>query len=492
MNVVLLNPPFMGKFSREQRSPAVTRSGTLYYPMWLCYAAGVLEDAGFNVRLIDAPASGAYMEEILETIKAQRPSLAVIDTSTPSIRNDVRVAFDVKRSVPGCKTLLVGPHVSACPEETLALGEGVDMIARREHEHTVLEVARALRDGKEPYGALGISHRTNGKVEHNPDRPLAENLDEIPFVSRSYKRHLRIEDYFYAHSQYPIVTTISGRGCPHRCVYCVYPQTFSSRRYRRRSVENIADEIEYILKEFPQAREVMFEDDTLTIGKKRCRAFCEEILRRGLKFKWSANSRCDVDYETLRLMKRAGCRLLCVGIESGDQSVLDKMHKHMTVEKTRQFILDMKRTGILAHGCFMIGNPGDTKETMERTLQFAKELNPDTAQFFPIMVYPGTEAYEWARSNGYLSAKDFSEWLTGDGLHNCVVDFPGLSSAEMVEFCDRARREFYMRPSYIAGKVVQAVKNPGERKRILKSGRTFARFLFRGSFRKEGSHAGKC
>jgi radical SAM superfamily enzyme YgiQ (UPF0313 family) len=492
MNVLLLNPPFLGRFSREQRSPAVTKSGTLYYPMWLCYAAGVLEDDGFVVKLIDAPADGTCLDEVLNTVAEFKPSLCVIDTSTPSIKNDVAVALDIKRRVPGSFTILVGPHVSACPGETLGLGEGIDMIARREYEYTVRDVARALRDGKPPYGIPGTSHRASGKAEHNPDRPLAEDLDDIPFVSRSYKRHLAIENYFYAHSQHPIVTTISGRGCPHRCVYCVYPQTFSSRRYRTRSISNIADELEYILKEFPQVKEIMFEDDTLTVSRKRCRELSEEILRRGLTFKWSANSRCDVDYETLRLMRKAGCRLLCVGIESGDQSVLDRMHKHMTVDTIRRFMADVKRAGILAHGCFMVGNPGETSETMERTLHLAKELNPDTAQFFPIMVYPGTEAYEWAVRNGYLSARDFTEWLTKEGLHNCVVDFPGLSSKEMVRFCDRARKEFYMRPSYVAGKLLQAVRNPGERKRILRSGRTFAKYLLRGTFGTQESESRKC
>jgi anaerobic magnesium-protoporphyrin IX monomethyl ester cyclase len=492
MNVLLLNPPFLGKFSREQRSPAVTKSGTLYYPMWLCYAAGVLEDSGFRVKLVDAPAAGTCMDEVLKCAADFQPSLAVVDTSTPSIENDFEAARRIKDILPECKTVLVGPHVSACPEETLSLGDGVDMVARGEYEFTLLEVARALEGGRAPYGASGLSFRIDSEIRHNPGRPLPDDLDSIPFVSRSYKRHLRIEDYFYAHSQYPIVTTITGRGCPHRCVYCVYPQTFSSHKYRKRSVVNIADEVEYILKEFPQAREVMFEDDTLTVGRKRCRDFCEEILRREIRFSWSANSRCDVDLKTLKLMRRAGCRLLCVGVESGDQGVLDRMHKHLTLDRAREFMKDTRRAGIMVHGCFMVGNPGDTPETLKKTLEFAKELNPDTAQFFPIMVYPGTEAYAWAESKGYLKAHRFSEWLTEKGLHNCVVDFPNLSSRDMVEFCDRARREFYMRPSYIARKLFQAARDPREGKRIVKSARTFAKYLVGGTFGERRAKEERC
>jgi radical SAM superfamily enzyme YgiQ (UPF0313 family) len=225
----------------------------------------------------------------------------------------------------------------------------------------------------------------------------------------------------------------------------------------------------------------MFEDDTLTVNKKRAIEFAEEILRRGLKFRWSANSRADVDLETMRILKKAGARLFCVGIESGDQTVLDAMNKRLTVSRIRQFFKDAKKAGILIHGCFLVGNPNETKATLEKTLDFALELNPDTAQFFPIMIYPGTEAYKWASENNYLTTEDYREWLSQEGLHNCVISRPGLSNHELVAFCDKARQKFYTRPSYIARKFIQGLSNPQELKRLSKGALTLSKHILRGT-----------
>ena len=489
MNILLLNPPFKpeyGKFSREQRSPAVTKSGTFYYPMWLAYAAALLEEKGFDCRLIDAPAKQKSWKEISQDLVDYKPELIVVDTSTPSIENDVRIAADIK-SMTGAYTLLVGPHVSALPEETLNLNDQIDGVARKEYEYTVLELARALQNGDALSSIKGLTYRENGEIIHNPERPLPDDLDNLPFVSMAYKKHLEYRDYFYAHSKHPIVTLITGRGCPHECVYCVYPQVFNSRRLRNRSVKNVIDEVEYVLNEFPDVQEIMFEDDTLTINKKRARAFANEIIERGLKFEWSANSRADVDLDTMKILRKAGARLFCVGVESGDQDVLDQMKKKLKVEQIRQFFSDAKKAGILIHGCFLVGNPGETKDTLEKTLCFAKELNPDTAQFFPIMVYPGTEAYRWSRQNNFLEVETFQDWLTEDGLHNCVVSRPGLTNLELVEFCDKARREYYTIPAYIYSKILQGLMNPSEFKRLLKGGKTLSKHLWRGTFGRSDS-----
>ncbi len=489
MNILMLNPPFKGKFSREQRSPAVTKSGTLYYPMWLAYATGLLEKQGFNVKLIDAPANNLTENDCIEITKDFKPELIVIDTSTPSIYNDVKVGEIIKSKVKSqkSKVVLVGTHVSATAEESLKISAEIDIVCRGEYDYTLLDIAKSLElrvESSEFEEIKGISFRKNNQIIHNPDRPFIEDLDKLPFVSQVYKKYLNYKNYFYAHSQHPIVTIIGGRGCPHRCAYCVYPQVFSGRKLRFRSVENTVDELEYIKRNFKEMKEIMFEDDTLTLNKKRCRALCEEILSRKLNIKWSANSRADVDFETLRVMKKAGCRLLCVGFESGEQKILDNMHKGIKIETIREFVNSAKKAGILIHGCFLVGNSGETKNTLEKTLEFAKELNPDTAQFFPIMVYPGTEAYDWAKDNRFLVTEDYREWLTPEGLHNCVVSRPGLTNKELVGFCDRARREFYIRPSYIARKSIQAVRNPREGKRTLKSFKTFARHLLNNSMTK--------
>lgn len=484
MRVLFLNPPFLPNFSREQRSPAVTKSGTFYYPMWLCYAAGLLEKSGFEVKVVDAPARGLTHGELLALAQEFAPSLTVVDTSTPSIFNDVDVAVEIKK-ITGSFVILVGTHPSALPEETLRINESIDAVARREYEYTVLELARLLKQGGAAAEDLkkidGLSFRQDGNIFHNKDRAFLEDVDALPFVSEVYKKHLHYKDYFYAHSRHPIATLITARGCPYQCVYCLYPQTFNSRKVRYRSITRVVDEIEYCLKNFPDLKEIMFEDDTFTVNKKRAAALADEILKRGLKFKWSANSRADVDLETMEVLKKAGARLFCVGIESGDQRVLDSMKKSLTVEQVRRFFKDARRAGLLVHGCFLVGNPGETQETLQKTLEFALELNPDTAQFFPIMIYPGTEAYQWATERGYLTTSDFRQWLTPQGLHNCVVSRPGLSNHKLVEFCDRARQRFYTRPSYVARKIIQGFSDPHEMKRLFKGGITLSRHILQGS-----------
>ncbi|MCX7919058.1 MAG: B12-binding domain-containing radical SAM protein [bacterium] len=489
MKIWLLNPPFLKKFSRPQRSPAVTKSGTLYYPLWLAYATGVLAEAGYEVELIDAPAAGLDLPQVLERAKIYQPNLIVLDTSTPSIYNDIAVAEKLKEVVPNTRIALVGTHVTALPEQTLELSEKIDYILRGEYEYTLLDLVRLLDDSsnfelRNLNSILGLTYRQNGKIFHTPERPLINDLDKLPFVSKIYKKFLRIEDYFNPNALYPMVTIVSGRGCPNNCIFCVYPQTVNGRQYRYRSIDNVVAEMEYIQQTFPQVKSIFFEDDTLTANPVRCRELADLIQQKKLRIPWTANARADVDFETLQHLKRGGCRQLCVGFESGNQDILNRIRKGLTIDRAKQFMADARKVGILIHGCFMAGNPGETKETLQQTLEYAKELNPDTVQFYPVMVYPGTEAYQWYKAQGYLSTEDYRQWLTCEGLHNCVINLPGLTKTELVIFCDHARRQFYLRPKYIFYKLKQMVIHPQEIRRTLKSLRTFVKYLLFGSFRK--------
>jgi len=454
----------------------------MYYPIWLAYATGVLEQNGFNVRLVDAPAAGYDLQYVLDLAEAFQPRLVVLDTSTPSIYNDVEVAEALKSQVPDTFILLVGPHVSALPEASLQISPVIDGLARREYDYTVRDLAQLLDGGGDLSTILGLSYRDDdGASVHNADRPFIKDLDALPFVSQVYGRHLRVENYFYSITRYPEVAIITGRGCPYRCTYCLWPQTLTGHKYRRRSVANVADEFEFIAREFPQVKETFIEDDTFTVDQEYSVALARELVGRHNRLSFTANSRADVSYETLRWLKQAGLRLLCVGFESGDQDVLDAMRKGIRVEQFYRFRKDARHAGVLVHGCFMAGGAGETWESLARTLELAKRLNPDTAQFFPLMAYPGTEAYEWSRCKGYLSAEDFREWLTPDGLHRSTVNLPGLSAEDVVGWCDHARRSFYLRPRYVLAKVWEALTHPGEAHRILRAARVFVRYLFRSS-----------
>ena len=491
MRVLFLNPPFHPRFSREQRSPAVTKSGTLYYPKWLATAAGVAIKNGHDVDLVDAPAAGMTVQSVIDRISAKNIEAVVCDTSTPSILNDVSVVESLVAANPKLHILLVGRHVSALPAETLRMSDVLQAVAIREYEYTVRDWLAAKACGADLSSVDGLAYRSaTGEIVTNKQRGAIHDLDELPFVSEVYKRFLHTPDYFYGHSLWPLVVFDTSRGCPYHCSFCVYPQTFSGHTMRFRSVANVADEFEFVAKEMPEIKTVMLEDDTFIVSKPRTLELANELIRRGNKLPYDANCRADIgaDVEFLSVLHKSGARLFCVGFESGDVEVINGMKKNNDDrrdakyhEEAHKFVRRCQDAGIMVHGCFMVGNLNETPASMEKTLQFAKALRPDTAQFFPIMVYPGTAAYAEAKKREYIQIEDWGAWLTKDGLHNSVVTLPNITHEQLVSFCDRARRSFYLAPSYLAYKLKQSLKDPRELQRNLKGFATLSKYLIRGS-----------
>ena len=301
----------------------------------------------------------------------------------------------------------------------------------------------------------------------------------MPFVSEVYKKYLDYKDYFYAHVSYPTVSIFSSRGCPSKCFYCMYSQVMFGKAYRKRSAKNLFDEVVYITKNFPDVKEILIDDDNFSVDQKNVQEFCRLMIDNKIKIKWIVECRVNLKYETMVLMKKAGCKLVVVGYESGSQKVLDGMHKGITLEQSRKFDAAARKAKMRVHGCFMVGNPGETKETMMETLNFAKSLKMDTAQFFPLIVYPGTEAWTWAKENDYIKAKSYDEWLTPDGLHNCVLSTPEVTSQELVDFCNYARKKFYLRPSYMFMKAGECLTSKEDLIKTAKAFRTFAKYLFK-------------
>ncbi|MBL7169820.1 MAG: radical SAM protein [Candidatus Aenigmarchaeota archaeon] len=474
MRIFLLNPPFIPKYSRQSRSPAKTKGATLYYPYFLSYSCGVLEQSGFKVKLLDSIAKNLSHEETLKIIKKFNPSLVVIDTSTPSIINDVDFASRIKDELKNVHINLVGTHPTYLPKETLKMSDKIDSVCIWEYDYIVRDLALALEKKKNLESVDGLCFRKGKKIIRNKPRPLIKNLDELPFISQVYKKHLDVKDYFYASVEYPQVTILTARGCLYNCTFCNSPFKGS---YRPRTVKNVVEEFEFIQNELPEVREVMVEDETFPAVKSRTIKLCNEMIKRKNSLKWSCNARVDTDYETLKKMKEAGCRLLCVGFESPTQGVLDSIRKGTTKNTQIEFMENCNKLGLLVNGCFMLGLPGDTKETIKRTIEFAKLLNPDTAQFYPLMVYPGLAAYEWVNQKGYLATEDYSKWLTKEGWHNCVIDRPGLSGEELVKTCDQARLEFYLRPAYFFKRLKLLSRGKGEIKRIFKASNAFFRYI---------------
>lgn len=485
MKVFFINPPFKseyGKFSREQRSPAITKSGCFYYPLWLIYAAARLEEEGFNVEFIDAPAKQLSKEQCLEKVKqrAEGTGLFVIDTTTPSIYGDVAFAADIKGLYSNAVVLLVGTHVSTLSEETLSLNPKLDAVARKEYDLTVEKIAVAIRDGRDWRETKGITFRTSGGDIHaNEDMPYIEDMDKVPFASKFIKNHLDVHDYFLSIATYPEIQIFTGRGCPFYCNFCLYPQTMHGHKYRFRSPENVVDEFEYIANNFPEVKEVVIEDDTFTADKERVMKICRLLIDKKInrKLRWMCNSRVTLDYETMVEMKRAGCRLLLPGFESGSQTILNNIRKGTKVEQYKPFVDNARKAGMQVHGCFIVGNKGETRETMKDTLKVALTLKLDTVQFYPLMPFPGTEAYDWAVSQGYLSGK-YTDYLKEDGNHNTSMHIGDISARELVEFCNYCRKRFYMRPWYIGHRIAMGFKSLDDLKRSLKAFGRFKSFLF--------------
>lgn len=485
MKILFINPPFKseyGKFSRESRSPCIGHSGVLYYPLWLIYAAAYSKKCGHEVEFIDAPAKLMSKEKALQIVrqKGEGAGVVVINTSTPSIYSDCEFCANVKEILPDAFTVLVGTHPTATVDETFTFSDAIDGIARREYDYIIKNLADALQNKDDLSVVKGLSYRKDGEIVNNPDADFIEDLDEIPFISQFIEEYLDVNDYVFAASALPEIQIFTGRGCPFRCNYCVYPQTLHGHKYRLRSVDNVIAEFKYIIEHFPKVKQVVIEDDTFTVSKERTVEFCEKMIESGMnkKIRWLCNARVNLDYETMKIMKKAGCKLIIPGIESVDQTILNNIRKGITVEQIENYIKNAHKAGLMIHACYMVGNKGETKKTMERTLEAALRFKTDTMQFFPLIPYPGTEAYRWAKENGYIK-HGYSHYLNEDGTLNCVISTEELTSEEMVAFCAHARKKYYLRPWYILHRIKRGLMDFEDLKRSLKAFSRLRKTLFK-------------
>lgn len=449
MKIYLLNAPFIKNFVRCGRWQGVAARGkTLYYPIWLAYAAGYLKKKGHEVRLVDAIASEWDLEKVLDDAKEFNPDLVVVDSNFSSLKNDINVANRLKKKT-GAINIIVGPPASQFPNEIIE--KGIDIVARFEFEETLGDIATSLEKGGSIDDIRGITFKKDDEIMNNPDREFttSEFLDDLPFISEVYKKHLNIKDYFLSHSLYPVVQIFTGRGCPNYCTFCSWPETLMGRKYRVRSVKNVVDEFEFIKNELPEVKEIFIEDDSFTIDKKRIVQFCDELQERGINIVWSCQSRADLDYATMKKMKEAGCRLLDVGYESGSDDILLNIKKGVTVQQLQEFTRNAKRAGLKILADFVIGFPGEHKETAEETIRFIKKIKPDLLQIAVATPMPGTEFYRFCEDGKYISAKNMGESLDSFGFQRCIISYPQLSSDEITKYVDKALKEYYLNLSYV-------------------------------------------
>jgi radical SAM superfamily enzyme YgiQ (UPF0313 family) len=485
MKITFINPPFKteyGKFSRESRSPSIGHSGEIYYPLWLIYAAAYAKKNGFEISFLDCCATLTNEDKTLEWVKknGRGTRLFVLDTSTPSIYSDIAFGAKLKDIYPDAFILLIGTHPSATVNETLMVNCRIDGIARREFDYTVTVLAKAIEQGEPFENVKGLSFRRENKIINNPDAEFITDLDLIPFAAEFIHDYLSVNDYYFAASRNPAIQIFTGRGCPARCNFCVYPQTMHGHKYRLRSVDNVISEYKYIIENMPEVKEVIIEDDTFTVNKTRVVEFCNKMIENGYgkKLPWMCNARVNLDLETMKIMKKAGCKLIIPGIESVDQQILNNIHKGTTVEQIEKFIANAHKAKLMVHACYMVGNNGETMESMRNTLKTALRFKTDTAQFYPLIPYPGTEAYEWAKSNGYINGK-FDEYCQEDGSLNCVINTPGITSKQYVDFCAYARKKYYLRPWYICHRLYMGLHDVEDLKRSLKAFASLSKSVFK-------------
>jgi anaerobic magnesium-protoporphyrin IX monomethyl ester cyclase len=473
MTVLVINEPYVQGFNRSQRWAARTRGRVLRAPDWLAYATAVLEEAGLPVKLFDFPALDWDKEDLRKLVKREKPDFVVLDSTTPSIYSDIECARICKEES-SAVTIMVGPHVSSLPSETLVLGGGlVDVVCVGEYDYTVRDVVRSYPRLED---VPGIWYLENGVAKKTPDRPLIEDLDALPYPAW---HHLDLMHYFDGSKLYPYIDIFSGRGCPHGCMFCLWPQVMHGRKVRLRSPARVVDEIEHDIGLCPQVvrgGEFFFEDDTFTLVKSNAMAICEEIMRRSLKITFSVNARTDTaDEELFRCLKRAGCRELLVGFESGDDGMLARMNKKETVADAHRFMELADKTGIHVHGCFVIGFPGETEETIDRTIRFALDLGLHTVQFSGAVPFPGTGYFSYCKEQGLLKTEQWDRWLE-DGEQAAVIDYPGLSTDAVKQAVDRGLKSFYFRPSYML-KFLFQTRSKSDLYRKLRGAKNFFSYL---------------
>lgn len=464
MRTLFLNPPSFQGFDggAGSRFQATREVRSFWYPTWLAQAAALVDES----RVVDAPADDLSVDDVL--VIARDYDLVVIYTSTPSFANDARIAGRIKEERPDGVIGLVGPHVTVLADESLRAAPAVDFVVRREFEFSVQQITQ----GRDISQIKGISWRDGDTIHHNPESDLLTDLDSLPFVVDVYKRDLTIENYFIGYLMHPYVSIYSGRGCPARCTFCLWPQTISSRTYRVRSPELVYREIARAKDLFPQVKEFFIDDDTFTANAERAEIIARKLAT--LDIVWSATSRANVNYDTLKVLKDCGLRLLLVGYESGSDTILKNVHKGVNTERAQRFAKDCKSLGIAIHGTFMLGLPGETKQTVEQTIRYACELNPETIQVSIAAPYPGTELYQQAIENGWLASDQLA---LEDGVQACPISYPEISSDEICSSRDRFYKRFYFRPNVMLAIGKQMLRSPDVCRRRLREGKEFLSFL---------------
>lgn len=439
--VWLLNPPHpQGKgFTREGRcTQEASFWATQWPPVTLATIAAMLDRDGHQVKAMDCPAIGMPAARLRPVLSREQPDFVFWNTATPTLQADLELAALVKAACPTACTGVLGTHVTALPAAALE-NPAIDLVIRGEPEETVQEVCRAGRSGWKDILGLSFREERNGKIRHNPDRPL---LPPAAIPAPAWE-HLDLSVYRLPLKRRPFLIVAPIRGCPFPCSFCTAP-IYYGRKLRKRPIRAVIDEIEDDMARF-KVRDFFMWADTFTADRNYVLRFCHEIKARGLKILWTCNSRVDtIDRDMLLSMKSAGLWMISFGLESGHEAILKRTGKRITPAQSRRAVELAHACGIKTSGHFILGLPGESEETLRQTLGFALQLPLDIAQFYAAAPFPGTPLFQEAQAKGWLrSGEHFSQSRAG-------MDLPGLPAERVEAFRRRAYLRFYLRPKALA------------------------------------------
>ncbi|UCE59383.1 MAG: cobalamin-dependent protein [Phycisphaerales bacterium] len=431
-DILLINPPWVSKDQNVWHGI----KGAMP-PLGLLSIAAYLQRKGHSVRIIDLHIERWSIDRFrveLQTCEPRHVGISVM-TSTAIAAN--RIARVVKEVHPNCVVVVGGVHAEAMPAECLR-NSAIDAAVRGDGELTFEKIVAG-----EPFEQIrGISFRRGNRAVHNPAAEVIKDLDSLPMPAYDLVPMKKYFPTIGAYRRLPAINMLMTRGCPGKCTFCNSAET----TLRTRTADQVVDELAYLRQTYG-IREIQFYDDTFTIFKKNVLRFCELMEKRKLGISWTAFARTDsFSEEMAKALKRGGCHQIMFGVESGDDEILKNIRKPVDRERTRWAVRTAQNAGLEVRATFMLGNPGETVESMQRTIAYALRLDPDLAIFNITTPYPGTEMFKWAKTNGLLNTEDWGEYE----LSRAIMTLPTVSPEQIAEAYSRAHRVFYNRPIMIA------------------------------------------
>ena len=430
MKITLVNPPY----------PLNAHAHPPFIPLGIGYLGAVCEKNGHEVHVIDCQAEHLTYDSFRRRLGQTDADIVGMTSTTLTYKSALKIAAIAKEVHPECTTVIGGPHVTFWDENALKESPSLDIVVRREGELTFVELLEKLKNRSSLSGVKGITFRKkdNG-IARNEERPFIENLDDLPFPAF----HLMSLNSFHrvGKTLFPLITS---RGCVYWCDFCTAVRMFG-RGYRMRSAKNVVDEMEMLCGKYGESQ-FTFYDDAFTVDRPRVERICEEIRRRKLRIQWDCGTRVDmVDRDLLQKMRDAGCIVVWFGIESGSQLIIEKMHKKFRLDQTKRAFRTAHELGLMTVGSVVLGFPGETEQTARETINFVKEIDPDSIGYYVATPYPGTPLYDLVKEKGWLKSTDFDRYDTATP----TFETPNLSMEKLAEIRYKAYQQFYLRPSYM-------------------------------------------